>query len=248
MPDQLQSAAQHYADRHACDGLEPQVRPQDVAEDQAEGHRSDVEKSGGQCGNGEPVARVQHAHGLRGQRHQQQEGEHDARQLHRQLEFSGHLVETGSEQIHPGGREDDAEQTEQADDDDEGGGHQVREQRGFLAAFVLQRLGEDGDEGGGERAFGEEVARQIGNAEAQQKRVVDEARAEQARHDDFAQQSGDARHGHRHRDHPGRPDHALGRRRIVNLCRQMKPRSLTVAARSVAARLHRIVRKNARSS
>ena len=90
------------------------------------------------------------------------------------------------------GREDDAEQTEQADDDDQGRGHQIRQQRGFLAAFLRQRLREDGDEGGRERAFGEQVAREIGNAEAQQKRVVDEAGAEQARHDDFAQQSGDA--------------------------------------------------------
>ena len=111
--------------------------------------------------------------------------------------------------------------------------HQIRQQRGFLAALMRQRLREDGDEGGGERALGEKIARQIGNAEAQQKRVVDEARAEQARHDDFAQQSRDAGHGHRHRDHPGRPDHALGRRRIVNLGRQMNRLSLTVAAQSV---------------
>ena len=92
----------------------------------------------------------------------------------------------------PGRREDDSEQTEQADDDDQGRGDQVRQQGGLFAAFVRQRLREDGDEGGGERAFGEQVARQIGNAEAQQKRVVDEAGAEQARHDDFAQQSRDA--------------------------------------------------------
>ena len=118
--------------------------------------------------------------------------EHDARQLHCELEFSGYLVEAGREQIHPGRREDDSEKTEQADDNDEGRGHQIRQQRGFLAAFMRQRLREDGDEGGRERAFGEKVARQIGNAEAEQKCVVDEAGAKQARHDDFAQKSGDA--------------------------------------------------------
>ncbi len=101
LPEKLQSAAQHHADRHAGDGLDAEVRRQDVAEDQAESDRSDIEECGGQSGHGETVTGIQHAHGLRGQCHQQQEGEHDARQLHRQLEFSRHLVETGRQQIHP---------------------------------------------------------------------------------------------------------------------------------------------------
>ena len=54
------------------------------------------------------------------------------------------------------------------------------------------------------------------------KGVVDEAGPEQARHDDFAQKSRDAGH-RRTRDHPSRPDYALGRRRIVDLGRQIKP-------------------------
>ena len=92
-----------------------------------------------------------------------------------------------------------------------------------LLAFLRERLGEDGDESGGERAFGEQVAREVGNAKAEQESVVDEARAEQPGHHDFAHQAGDARHGHRHRDDSRRPNHAFGRRWILSLGRQLPP-------------------------
>ena len=89
----------------------------------------------------------------------------------------------------------------------------------FLAALLRQRLGEDGDKGRRQRAFGEQVAREIGDAEAEQEGVVDEAGAEQAGHDDFAQESGDPRHCHRHGDNPRRSNHALGRSRILRVRR-----------------------------
>ena len=71
-------------------------------------------------------------------------------------------------------------------------------------ALGRQILREDRNEGGGKRALGEQIAREIGDAEAQQKRVVSLAGAEQARHDHLAHQPADAAQKNRGRDHARR--------------------------------------------
>ena len=90
------------------------------------------------------------------------------------------------------GTEDDAQHAKHADDQDQRGSDQIGKHRRFFSPFLRQRLREDGDERRGKRAFGEQIASEIGNAEAQQERVVDEPGAEQPRHHHFAHQSGDA--------------------------------------------------------
>ena len=61
-----------------------------------------------------------------------------------------------------------------------------------LFPFRRKVLGEDGDESRRERPLGKQIAREIGDAETEQKSVIDLAGAEQARHGDLADQSGDA--------------------------------------------------------
>ncbi len=151
-------------------------------------------------------------------------------------------MESRGQQVDPSRAEDDASQAEKANHDDQRRCDQIGQHGCFLLALLRESLREDGNESGRQCAFGKQIAREIGNAEPEQERVVDEAGAEQARHDDFAHQSSDARHGHRHRDHPGRPDHALGRRRIVNFGRQVPPNS---SSRRTALP---VFQRNARSS
>ena len=113
---------------------------------------------------------------------------------------------------------------------------QVREDRCFLAALLRQGLGEDGDEGGRQRAFGEQVAREIRNAEAQQERVVDEAGAEQPRHHDLAHQAGDARHGHGHRDDARGSNHAFGGEPVSGCWLPLQPISERAGEKSFSGR------------
>ena len=106
-----------------------------------------------------------------------------------QLEFSGHGGVAGRQQMHQRGRENHSQRAQRAHDDDQRRGHQIRQARGFFLAAVRQILGEDGDERARKRAFGEQIARQIGNAEAEHERVVDQPRAEQPRHHALAHQA-----------------------------------------------------------
>ena len=55
-------------------GLKPIRGPNQKSQHQAEDQRADVEESGRQRRHAELIARVQHSHGLRRQRHQQQKG------------------------------------------------------------------------------------------------------------------------------------------------------------------------------
>ena len=143
--------------------------------------------------------------------------------MHGEIEFAGHVVESFGQQVDERGAEDDSQNAEHADDENQRGGDQVGKNGGFLAALLRQGLAEDGDEGGRERAFGEQVAREIGDAEAQQEGVVDEAGPEQAGHHDFAQQARDAGHGHGHGDDAGGPNHAFGRGGTLGIGCQLPP-------------------------
>ncbi len=68
------------------------LRAEPAAEDQTESDRADIEERGGERRNSELPARVQHTHGLRRQRHQQQKREHDAGETHGQFELARNLV------------------------------------------------------------------------------------------------------------------------------------------------------------
>ena len=88
-------------------------------------------------------------------------------------------------------------------------GHQVGKLGGLALALGGEVLREHRNEGRGKRALGEQIARQIGNAEAEQEGVVGRARAEQARHDHFAHQAGDAAQKNRRGDHARRAEHVF---------------------------------------
>jgi hypothetical protein len=83
-------------------------RPYEKSQRQPEGERADVEERRRKRWHTELIARVQHAHRLSRQRHQQQKREHDAREFDGQLEFSGDFREAGSQQLNERRAEDHA--------------------------------------------------------------------------------------------------------------------------------------------
>ena len=135
LPAQLQRAAQHHADGHAFDARKMQRRAQHklraAIPNPTEPRLKNVDAM---AGHAEAVGRVQHAHGLRRQRHQQQEREHDARHGDGELEFSGHRGVAGRQQCTSAGAKIIPSAHTHADDHDQRGGHQIRQARGFCLA------------------------------------------------------------------------------------------------------------------
>ena len=90
--------------------------------------------------------------------------------------------------------EDHAQRADCAYDNNERCRHQVRQASGGFLAAVGEIFGEGGNERARQRAFGKQIAGQVGDAEAQHEGVIDQAGSEQAGHDAFAQEAGDAAH------------------------------------------------------
>jgi hypothetical protein len=130
------------------------------------------------------AARVQHAHAHGRETHEQEIGKHHAQQA--QHQDRARLVEADDAE-----RERDAEHAREHDDgrgDQQAGDDGIgRVPHGLLALGFFLLL-EDGDEGGGERAFAEQAAEEVGNLEGQRERARDPARAHEVRIDDFPHQ------------------------------------------------------------
>ena len=209
LPEQLPRASQHHAVRHAFDGAETDPRPNQITQHQPEAQRADVEESRRQRRHAELIARVQNSHGLRRQRHQQQKWEHDARQFHRQLKFSGNGGKPWREHRDQRRTEDHAQHAQHSHHQQQRRCYQVRKLGGFLLPFCGKVFGEDRHEGRGQRALGEQIAREVRNAEAEKECVVDLAGAEQAGHGDLANEPRDAAQKDSSRNHSRRPHQAL---------------------------------------
>ncbi len=157
---------------------------------------ADVEHSGRQGGHEEMPKRVQHAHQHRGERHQRQKRHHDARQLHRELEFPGNVSVVTGEEAQKGFREDDGRNNEDPSDEEDRVDHGVRKMPRAFACVCYQPLRKRGDEGGAHGAFREQVANQVGNAIRHVECVHRVSGAEVKREDLFTHQ----------------PEHAAGHR------------------------------------
>ena len=115
LPQQLQRSAEHHADTPCLRWREmPSCGPTTCPRIRPEIDGADVEERRCHCGHAELVARVQHAHRLRRQSHQQQERKHDARHRDREFEFAGYSCEAGSEQLNQRRDEDDTERRTRA--------------------------------------------------------------------------------------------------------------------------------------
>ena len=93
----LHCPADDHAPSHRHDQAHAHPTARRVSEAQAEGHRAEVEKGGGKRRDAELVQRIQNAHGLGRQRHQQQKRKHDARERNGQLELAGDARESRSQ-------------------------------------------------------------------------------------------------------------------------------------------------------
>ena len=215
---ELNEAAGEDAPGHAFDGGDAEVGAGDETEREADGERADVKQGRRQRGEGKLVTGVQDAHRLRGQGDEQQERAHNAGETDGEFVLAFKLAEAGGEEVHHLRGEDHADKAEETDDEDDGGGDEVGEMGGFFLRFLVQRFYESGDEGGAESAFGEEVAGEVRDAEAEDVGVVSSGGAEVMSERDFANQAGDTAGEDGDTGDPGRTGYRLtGRYRAGNL-------------------------------
>ena len=107
------------------------------------------------------------------------------------------------------GRQQNAQHAQAAHQHHDGRSDQVRQQRGVLLPLGGEVVGEGRDKRGRKRAFGEQIAGEVGDAEPEQKGVGGLARAKQAGHDDFAHKPAQPAQQNRPGDHAGRAHNAL---------------------------------------
>src|ERR1035441_10589271 len=192
LPQPLERATREHAASHRYDEAVMEAAAYGVTERESECHRADVEERGGQRGNAEAVAGVEGSHGLRGERDQHQEGTHDAREQHGQLEFAGHGAEPRRQQGDQLRAEDHAQRAHRTHHQDERGCDDIREFGGLAFSLAGEVLGEDRNKGRRKSALGEQVAGEVGNAKGDLEGVVRGAGGEEAPPAHFPHQAGEA--------------------------------------------------------
>ena len=213
LAQQLHGATEDDSIGHAHNGLNAEIRSGPEAGRESEQQRSDVKESRRQRGHAEAVVGIQNSHCLGGQRHQQQEREHGASERGGELGLAGHLGEFSREQLDQLRAPNHTRRADRAHGQQQDGGHKVREVGSLPLSLGGQVGGEGGDKGGRQRALGEQIACEVGNAKADDKRVIGHAGAEQPGHGDLTSQSGEAAEEDRRRHHAGRAHHIVLRRR-----------------------------------
>ena len=135
----------------------------------------------------------------RDQRHAEQERQRDAPEENGEIELGRVADEARREHDHEPGHGELAENGEDEQHQGETGERLLGEgaRRGF-ALLAVKPLGEERDEGGVERPFGEQPAEQIGDAEGDEEGVGHGAGAEHGRDQNVPDEAEDAaEHGHR---------------------------------------------------
>ena len=155
-------------------------------EAEAPEHGDHVEHGGGECREAEALLGIEHAHGDRRERHERQERHHHAGQEDGQLRLARHRGIAGREQGHERTREDHTQEHQDRHDDREEGEDPAGQSMRGLASAVVERLGVGRDEGRRERALGEEVPQEIGDAEGHVEGVGVEAGAQERREHDLS--------------------------------------------------------------
>jgi hypothetical protein len=152
-------------------------------------NRAEVEEARRHRRHAEDVARVQHAHHQRGERHEQDERIHDARQQHGERRLF--RVEAGGEKFHEQRRDGDADEHHDAQENHHQRRELPREIPRALVALGRDFFRERRDERRGKRALGEKIAQQVWRAKRHGKRVHRAPAAEQPRENLLAHQSED---------------------------------------------------------
>src|SRR5438552_1176321 len=176
--------------------IEP-VTKRDAADDRAE-----IKKARRHRWHPKNMFRVEHSHYQRGQRHQKDEREHDAREQNSELRFLD--GKTGRENIDENRSEDDAEQRDRAHKNERESGDLTRKIPRRLVALGSDSLGESRNECGRESAFRKEIAQHIRRAEGSQKRVHISRRAEERGENNFADETENTAAKNCHADNSGR--------------------------------------------
>jgi len=194
---QLQEPPDHDADGQRQNGLGEIIPQEERRPDHAE-----VQDDGREGRRGEVPQRVQDPHAQGHERDEKDVGEHDPGEQHREGVLVRGGPEAGGHNRDDGGRKNDARNRDDHEDDrQEREGH-PGQLEGVLAGFRLEVLREDGHEGDGERPLGKESPQQVRDPEGDEEGVRGKARAEEAGHNDIADESEDAR------EHRGEPHHA----------------------------------------
>ncbi len=111
------------------------------------------------------VLGVQHAHPHRADADQGQDGHHDLREETAQGDLGRIAAETARDQRNQLVREDHSGQGKTAGDGQHASQNQIAKPEGALAAALVERIGEGRDKRARQRALGEQIAQQVGNAE-----------------------------------------------------------------------------------
>ncbi len=156
-------------------------------------HHGEVHEVRREGRQGESAMGVERAHVQREERHEQEIGEGDAREIDGEREFLRPVVEAGRQQPDELRRED----PDQKQDDDLRSEQQridlAGEFLGRLASLLLQRLSVTGNEGGVEGALAEDGAETVRQALGDEKGVRNETRAHHGRLHGERKEAGDAR-------------------------------------------------------
>ena len=168
------------------------------------GHRGDpdrVENGRRQRRHEEDPARVERSHDERPETHEQQEGEHDARQQHGEGEFLRVGAEARRDRDDDLGGEQHPERADRPDEDEHERQRRAHEPRRLGPALLRLHPGEHGHECRGHGTLGEQLAQQVRDAESDKKSVRCPRRAEETRErhvPDVAENPADERGGGHH--------------------------------------------------
>ena len=154
----LQRAADERADGEADERARAELRVDPPRERHAADDGADVKERRRHRGDAEDVARIQDAHHLRAERDEDDEGEHNLREQHGEIELRGILLEAGDGDRKQVRREQHAARGDDDHRDEQQRADFVREPPRRGLAFGRDLFGKRGDERGRERPLGEEIA------------------------------------------------------------------------------------------
>ena len=179
-------------------------------EQSGESERADhanVEENRRRGRRGKALVGVERARDEGFERDQCQIGKGDARERHREIEAHRIVGESGRQYPHDRWRKSERNREQHELHDHHPRGNPVGEAPRHVGAIPLQRAGIGGHERGAERALGENRAEMIGQPECDKKSVGDRPGAEDRRHNDVADETGDAGSEREPADGEDAPDH-----------------------------------------
>ena len=183
----------------------------------------------------EAAERIEDAAVERHQRHQQEIGKRDARELDRECETAGVIGEAGREQRDHRRREHERERDQDQLAGDQEREHAVGEQSSGIGTALLAGVRISRHERGVEGALGEDRAKVVGNPQRDEEGVGDRPGAEHPRQHDVARKAGKAREQREAADGEDASNHRPAIALVVPSCpvscRASSPRITTTVRR-----------------